>query len=83
MLMGVDSTIKSLPAQGGDINEQSGSAVKVRELGDGERLEGAAQTLPKGDSGYYLEPTAATRAVFRDLRTLRGKREFQSAGEIY
>lgn len=34
--------------------------MKVRELGDGEKLEGAPQTLRKGDSSYYLEPTAAT-----------------------
>ena len=49
-LMGVDATIQSLWAQGGDINKERRSSLKDRKLGDYEKLEGAPQALLRGVS---------------------------------
>ena len=59
-LMGVEATIQSLWAQGGDINEERRSSLKGRKLRDYEKLEGAPQALLKGVS---LPPPRALRCL--------------------
>ena len=79
-LMGVDTKIQSLWAQGSDINEERRSSLKDRELGDCEKLEGA-KPGSKGSAPTPLSlllPCGNVRAVCRDL-TLQEKWKTQSS----